>query len=187
MPPNEGTPAMTTTTVESDLALTRDDLNALHGADDVTLHLNRDGSYMRAYCRAYGQPPTFSRRQQVLYPEHHTQDSRMRTIATTASAVGYSVDGGSGWRWDPGSEGLRPSCFASVYDNDLHRSIFDTLRVGDTLHVSWTADNNNEPVRTAGLHVDNVHLIVNAGTSTRRRYLLAYSVCYDNSARMIRR
>lgn len=167
--------------------ITADDVAALRKAEAVTLHFSVHGSFLRAYLRSH--TGTFSRSEQIIFPQAGiTPSERVRTILCTSSASGHTVPGiTESWSYQPGSDRTVPACFYTMYDDETRRSIAATLRTGDTLHLSWTADNNNDAVRTASLHVDMVHLRVNPNTPKARKYLIGYQVGPDNSARMVRR
>jgi len=177
-----------TTTVQHDLSLTRDDITALRKATSFTLHTSAYGIGIKAYLRT--GTDTFSRTEQVIYPDTHMTHERARMIRTTAGISGHGHRTEPSWWWNsdsPDTGRPTPACFYSAYDETIMQTIWATLRPGDTLHLSWTADNNNDLTRDAGLHVDHVHLVVNRGTLKDRRYLVGYQCSADNSARMIRR
>lgn len=178
--------------------LTADDLTAARRADEVTLHLHKAASIVRLYTRGRGEPVIYSAAQQRLFADDtNFRDRRARDLAVSASAYGHGDDGGTGsWRWDAhgwsgGDQVDPPSCFYSAYARDEWATIAASLRVGDTLHLEWVADNNNGYSRDAGLHVDQVRLTAmpakRTATTQPRVWLIGWSVCQDNSARMVRR
>jgi hypothetical protein len=175
------------------VTLTGDDLAAMKVCEDVSLHLHDGRSYLRVYTRAYGDPPIFTAKQQRLFTVDMYSGTRGREIATTADAVGYgAADGTGGWRWESGNPDS-PACFYSAYQRDVWATIVRSLKVGDRLHVAWTADNNNGHSRAAGLHVDQVKLVAfperqpERGPQVRSTWHVGWSICEDNTARMIRR
>lgn len=179
--------------------LTAEDLTAMKRADEVSLHLHKGGSFVRLYVRGHGDPVVYTATQQRLYADDtNFSDRRARDLHVSASAMGYGKDDGStGWRWDSNNgwmDGERhdpPQCFYSAYDNDVWHTIAASLRAGDTLHLEWVADNNNGYSREAGLHVDEVRLRAVPERRTPRTLVrtwhLGWSVCQDNTARMVRR
>lgn len=174
------------------IPLNADDIAAMKMADTVSLHLNNHtGSLLRLHLRSYGEPVIYSKRQQQLFT--NTRDvitgERGRDIIPKAVAFGYDDgDDGRGWRWEEGQERI-PSCFDMISTNDAWFSIVRTLRVGDELTLQWSADNNNDLVREAGLHVDQVSLIVTPARekAPKNVWHLRTSVGRNNSARMIKR
>jgi hypothetical protein len=110
---------------------------------------------------------------------------RERRIDTLGATFGYG-NGDSSVAWNATD---RTSCFYMIHSALFSQewlTVTNALRVGDQLRLAFVADNNTETIRTAGLHIDNLHLDV---IRSRRpmRFLVAYSVSYDNSARMVRR
>lgn len=175
--------------------LTADDVAALRMADDVSFH-HRDGeAFIRVYIgRAGSNPPrVYSGREQRLFTETDSLVAdRTRTMPVPSHVHGHTnraaVDGPvSAW-----TERTYPSvaCYASPYGSARYSRKWATLagvlRVGDVISLAWTADNNTETLRTAGLHADELALLV-----SRRGKPLEFHVDYhvgpDNSARMIRR
>lgn len=180
--------------------LDTDDRFALKNADNWTLHCSPfHGSTIHAHARGgfASSERIWTPREQLVFNdtralEYGSRD-RMRVINVDTHAYGYGVNdaGERGFRWDP-SSGIdtMPSCFASDPSIDVRNTVAESLRNGDTLTLSWVADNNNQYVNAAGLHVDEVRLIVVRevkGTRKKHTYKLVTSVCQDNTARMIRR
>ena len=64
------------------------------------------------------------------------------------------------------------------------------LKVGDSLTLRWTADNNTGTLIDAGLHCDTLELLVRRTSKTGKHFIFTYhidtSICPDNTARMIR-
>lgn len=181
----------TTETAFPEHALTAEDLAAAKTADHFTAHLDTHGSFLRLYLRGSSNPAIFTVRQQRLFPDSSCVGDRMREIPATASAYSYDQADYPGWRWSTnegpsGSLERPPYCFYSKYANETWATIVRSLRVGDRLHLSWIGANNNEYLTEAGLYADEVRLVATSDKSTRT-WLLGYSVCADNSARMVRR
>jgi hypothetical protein len=83
--------------------------------------------------------------------------------------------------------GQRYTGFHLAYGyNDLMRTLVGRLQVGDTLGLVWRRDNNNDILRDAGLHGDEVMLVITKKTGKKETYLLDSSVYRDNSARAIK-
>jgi hypothetical protein len=61
------------------------------------------------------------------------------------------------------------------------------LRVGDTLSLSWAADNNTETISLHNLHADELTLIVRRAKGEPLHFVIARTVTPENSARMIQR
>lgn len=180
--------------------LTADDVAALRMAESYSFHTHSayNGSILRLYTNAPGavdDAVVFSKRQQVLFPEIHNKDTRARTLTIDGAASGYGENlGHGGWQWPSwtGSQVQEPTpeCFFSGYLKDQWRTIVRSLRVGTVLKIEWTADNNTEIARDAGLHLDEVRLIATTVTRTGSRrdvFNVGWATCRDNSARMIRR
>lgn len=78
------------------------------------------------------------------------------------------------------------SCYEYLPANEVWQTIVHQLRVGDEVILHWIKDNNNGYVEGAGLHHDELALIVRRGNKSFH-YLVTGSICQDNTARMIRR
>lgn len=170
--------------------LTMDDLAAMRAAEEVSLHLSKHGSFVRVYVRGRGEPAIFTVRQQRLFADDTMcLDRRVREIRASANAYGY----GSSWSWTwsggwmGGDRVDPPVCFHSLYVSEVWKTIASALRVGDTLRVSWVADNNNGYSNEVGLHVDQVKLVATSAKGRVSAWNLGWSLCQDNSARMVRR
>lgn len=75
----------------------------------------------------------------------------------------------------------RQGNFTSLHSGE---SVIRSLRAGDAVSFYWYPDaGTNENARDAGLHVDYLYLDVTRG-KRQSRYLVAVSVCPDNSVRM---
>lgn len=174
--------------------LTSEDLAALRMANEHSLHTTSHfkGSELHLYTRGTGNPVVFSKRQQVLFPETHTHNTRVRTIVIDGSAHGYGFNGNGsgGWRWPSWSGAHRqepfPECFFFGYQGDEWSTIVRTLRAGTVLKVMWTADNNTELAREANLHLDTVRLIATTGTRVDT-FNIGWAAGRNNTARMIQR
>lgn len=61
------------------------------------------------------------------------------------------------------------------------------IAAGDTLRLEWIRDNNNDLTRAAGLHVDELRIVITKKNGKRETYTVDVQVSLDNSARMIRK
>lgn len=66
-------------------------------------------------------------------------------------------------------------------------TVFATLRPGDRLDMGWARGNSTRNLEEAGLHRDELRLTVRRGEKWKRTFLVAVSVCPDNTARMTQR
>jgi hypothetical protein len=177
--------------------LTADDVAALKLANSFTLHthptLDRldgaPGSLLRVYVRADHQG-VYTTRQQILFPDFMYTGTRARDIIIGGSVKGYGPKlGAPGWAW-PLTWGEdkepAPQCFFSGYERDVWATITRAVRVGTLLKVEWTADNNTETSRDAGLHLDQVKLVAKTGKHVDH-WNIGWSACLDNTGRMVRR
>ncbi len=172
----------------SPFALTRDDITALKVADSVTFHIGDHFSGIRAHLDDTGRTRIYTRREQLLFAIADQYSGRAREIGADQSAMGYGgYTGGTNWAW-PSSRVRGVECFhmehGSSYDVEW-QSIVRLMRPGITLQLTWVADNNNDLVRAAGLHVDELSIGWGEGAG-KVRYQITRSVCADNSARMIK-
>ncbi len=180
--------------IDTEATLTPAGLAALKLAEEVTLHLNRDGSYMAARLRDHsygGEPRIYTAREQRLFPETATSLGRLRRIPTDVGVYVYGNEGSThdsgGWSYSGSEEReSRPGCFYTWHDRDLVATVAGVLRAGDHLRLTWIGSNNNGYLKDAGLHADQVALVVPRGHK-KLKFLLGVSVAQDNSARMIRR
>lgn len=170
--------------------LTSEDIAALRAADNVTFHHLRksDGPHsIRAYLRAYGEPPIYTARQQRLFPESFASYERMRSIAVESQASGYSTSGMGEWSTSYGAE-TDVRAFASVSTiNPSIRTMLGLLRAGDVITLEWVADNNTDALRDAGMHSDFLRLHVRGAKGRDLSFYVSGSVGPDNTARMVRR
>ena len=65
------------------------------------------------------------------------------------------------------------------------KTIVNFLRPNDYVTIYWRYDNNNQYEEKNGLHHDEVYLVVRRGKK-EFYFLFDYSVCEQNSARMLR-
>jgi hypothetical protein len=180
--------------------LTADDIAAFKLAETVVFTVNgRTGSRMRLGIESAREGNVFTAREQRLFQHpDRAPRGRERELNVSAHVNGYK-DGTTqtSWYWntDHDSWSQAPECFymshSAKYDHAL-QTVIASLRVGETLRLNWTADNNNDHVREAGLHVDQLELVValpeREGTPRRfRTYRITTAVCADNTARMIHR
>lgn len=147
--------------------LTADDLKALRMAD-ASVCFFTDGteeSYIRCSKKVKGDPY----RQEMDYQ---------------IQADGFINYYGSGSGTMKGRKAFgMVSC--PKYDA-VWQTVCAMLRVGDELTLKWTQSNNNQYVDDANLHVDDLRLCVKRGDKMYE-FFIEYSICPDNSARMIKR
>jgi hypothetical protein len=146
------------------------DLAALRKADAICFdHYTRDGIDVRAIRAIKRNEP--SERDPYAQDITHT--------VSVGSAVRAYESGGTSKTW---------TCFEMIHTPQYHdawQTIVSLLRVGDELTLFWEADNNSGYVNEAGLHHDQLSLVVQRG-SKRMTFKVRSSVCPDNTARMCR-
>lgn len=170
--------------------LTAADIAALKLADDVSMH-HRDGrGYLRAHMRGgYAEEPrVYTAAQQRTFPQADGND-RSREMEADSDIAGYGDDDGLEWSASIGN--AKPAAFHMIHNSDhslTWQTIVKLLRPGDEITLRWRAGNNNGYLREAGLHADDLYLRVRRGDTAREmEFLIARSVCRDNSARMVKR
>jgi hypothetical protein len=170
--------------------LTAADIAALKRADDVSMHYYDGRGCLRAHLRGgYAEEPrVFTAAQQRTFPLAGGSD-RTRDIEADTDIAGYGDDDGLHWSASVGD--AKPAAFHMIHDSDhslTWQTIVKLLRPGDEITLRWRAGNNNGYLREAGLHADDLHLRVRRGDTAREmEFLIARSVCQDNSARMVKR
>ncbi len=182
---------MTTTTAVA--ALDAEALAALRAADSLSFHTHDGRAFIRAY-RERGSGGVYTAREQRLFPDARDFAwSRFREIETNFFASGYG-DGSTSWSTGWGEGAPRLAAYASIsgkdYGDGTWPTIAQALRPGDTLSLSWVADNNSDVIRDAGLHTDRLTLRVTRGYGDKRKQYAFHvdeRTSLDNSARMIRR
>lgn len=70
--------------------------------------------------------------------------------------------------------------------NPVWTTIASLLRGGDELVLVWVAGNDSEVVREAGLHQDELMLLVHRGGKPKWTFLIDARTCPDNTARLVR-
>ena len=182
---------MSTTVVEI-APLTAEDVKALKKAEKIifryyqgnaTIEASLDGS------RFSGESDTriFTAAQQMIYPrtDGSMNADRVRIIHVEGGVSAYTVHS-SLRRGGEGSQAF--AWFPSAQYSDRWWTISSLLRVGDTLSLAFEADGySNGITREAGVHADTLTLRIRRQGAQRDLVLLVdVSVCYDNSARMVR-
>ena len=80
----------------------------------------------------------------------------------------------------------RLKCYSYVPAYMEHIKTFaEMLKVGDILTLEWIRDNNSQYLSHAGLHNDELQVVVVRGNK-RLCFKIESSICENNSARMIR-
>ena len=151
--------------------LTADDIKALKAADDVTFHTTvGESSVIRAHKRA-------------KLNDGWASNESYYDINVSDSWVDYGRSYGSN------GPGEYKYAFASVSSFDeVWHTIASLLRVGDSLWLHWVVDNNSETIEKAGLHSDELRLVVKRANAKQALvFTVDTSICPDNSARMVRR
>lgn len=163
---------------------TLDDVIALSNANSVAFHHHAGNAWITA-CISRS---TYSARDKTLFPEPGPAfGERGRVIACGSAIYGYTVDGHAACAWSH-RDSPNAECSYMVRSARFHepwKTVASLLRKGDRLTLSWTADNNTGVVR-AGLHADDLKLVIDRG-DWRMTFIIAHSVTPDDSARMVRR
>lgn len=153
--------------------LTALDLDALRSAYSV-MFVNRGGQGGHDYIRAIPESP---------------EPGGGDTVIAVAGAF-------STYRYSHAVDGSRPVSALAVHMNAQHLPAWQTivrlLQPEDSLMLSWVADvERNEYMRLAGLHHDQLKLLVYRGKATRLRgpdlltFDIAHVVCPDGTGRMV--
>lgn len=167
------------------MPITAEDIKALKLAEKLTLHsyINRETrerlSWLGITLEKYSfneTPVVFSKAEQLLFTDLILHDGTWRRRRVTADAVSFQQYGVSH---------DTPVAYASCSDAHL-RTLRSLLRVGDEVRLHFVADNNNDNVRNASLHVDEAWVVVARKGKTVAELLVDVSVCPDNTARMVR-
>lgn len=154
-------------------ALTKIDLNALHKADDLVVHLG--GRWADGLVRA------------IKRKDYNSTDP----FETDKEHVIESVEVGCEHfqARDAVEAGGQFCAHVSFYHNQqTHASaVVHTLRVGDEIKFSFYPDaHSNGYLAQHGLHGDVLYMVVRRKGKTVARWELAHSICANNSARMCR-
>jgi hypothetical protein len=166
--------------------LSSSDVHALRRADSVCFHTLPDGNARidaLLTTWAHPHPRIFTTAEQRLFPEPDHSDRRHR-IPVTGAIVGFNQEGHWYERGLPDA-----TAFAMVHAarlDDIWRTIAAFLRVGDVLTLRWRASNSNQYLREAGLHRDELRLVIRRGQRDWT-FLVDIATGPDNTARMIRR
>ncbi len=176
--------------------VTRDDIIALGTADGVSFHHGPDGAEIRGYLRTYGGSlRIYTAREQKLFPRTGNVDGERMSVLPVGSKMTGFNDGGGMWRGEDHPQARAFHTIGSARYDDDWRTVLDLLKTDDVLELHWRADNNTDITRNAGLHIDELRLLVHRnggkhaehGKGRTLSLLLDVSTGRDNSARMIRR
>lgn len=181
------------TSTVTDVALTKDDIVALRSADSITFHYGPENTRYVATCiRAHTRnrfetPVIWTAKEQRVFPEAGSGTDRVRVIMPEASVMsGYAGEhGGSYWHADAKPNAVAFDMIHSASGMEW-QTIVGLMRVGDTIHLAWSADNNNDNHRSVGFHCDELRLTIVHSETVSMTFLLTRSVGPHNSARMIR-
>lgn len=164
------------------VTLTADEAGLLRAAQYVELRYVDGGAYILAGVSAGRE---VSKRQDRLFPADEDGNRPPVRIAVRGEALGHRANGSVGWR-ETNAPKLAAEHVIEVADVDEHwAGAVSTLREGDRLTLMWVADRNTPELQAAGLHVDELHLVVGrekGGVS----FLLAYRIA-GKTGRMVRR
>lgn len=131
---------------------------------------------------AHPQPRIFTTAEQRLFPDTEHTDRRRR-IPVIAAVVGFDDDR----RWH--ERGLpAATAFHMIHAarlDDVWCSITAFLRARDLLTLHWRADNNNQHLRQAGLHRDELRLHLRRA-KRHWTFLIEAGAGPDTTTRMIR-
>jgi len=175
-----------TNTTAVDTALSADDVTALRIADSVTLHHGPPNtSYVATCIRAHmrggysGAPRIWTAKEQRLFPTvGGAETDRLREVTPERSTV-------SGYDWPAGTYPNVQAFHMLHHSTAEWQTIAGLMRAGDTLRVSWTADNNCEAIERVGFHADELRVAIHRNGRVMS-FLVTRSVGPDNTARMIR-
>jgi len=164
-----------TETTERVTVLTSADVKALRSADRLSFHLIDGQSIIRAHRDREHTATGFEDSVDIhaattltRYSGWLTTDADALARAPREAVVGFAFQG------------------SAQYNRDT-RTWLAALRTGDTLTLAWSADNNSETLRDAGLHADELRIVITGRkTGTSPTFLVEYGINPGNSARMIR-
>lgn len=174
--------------------LTGDDVAALRAAGVVSFHRYEGKAWISAsLADSYeGGARFYTGKEQRLFPERsHLGRARKLTVASRVRGYGRS-DGEAGW------DGRTHPMYAAFHM--IHTAQYDhawltvarLVRAGDALTLAWTADNNNDAIRQAGLCSDELHVVV--GRTVKGKpveppltFMIGRQVGRNDTARMVRR
>lgn len=168
---------------ETRYALTRTDIAALRKADLVSFHYNvrrtsDDGANDRVTVIRAHKRPTYAERERDPF----------------AREIVHEIDLGAANLHRVTNHGERHDGGWTAYESILSAQYVETwrtavrsLKVGETIMMHWTRDNNSETIRKAGLHVDELTISVGVQGKSARWYHIDTRITPDNTARMIQR
>lgn len=183
---------------EDSPVLTADDVAAMQDADSVSFHFYEGKFFVRCHMddSVTSTPRIYTAKQQRVFPFAESREyngviytDRERKIFVRGMCHGYT---GSLGMWTATPDNYpNATAFDMVHSARYApewRSIVSLLRPGHRFGILFTADNNTDTVREAGLHIDM--LSVHIGMPKQNRvlsFLLSVSTCKDNTARMVKR
>lgn len=164
--------------IEAIYALTAADLRKLRTADTISFHRSPDSSGIRV---SKDNPA----------PTGHT------TLWEHEIPCHSTIKACYGSYQPPNGKPLAEVAYCHYYlshGNNIHEpwhTIASLLKTGDRLELEWTRDAyTNGYQEKARLHGDRLQLVVHRGTGDRKKtllFLIAISICEDNTVRLIRR
>lgn len=170
------------------MGLTKLDLAALRKADSICFDHDRPRDRVNSQAGRIRCIKRLTEKQQLQDP--YGGDERTYTI-NVDSRISICGNYDSAEEKRELQEKLR--AFEMIYAGDFYpkvQTIISNLRVNDVISLKWIMDNNNDYVKNAGLHKDDLVIEVNRDGKQkvkRLEFLVHSSVCEDNSARMIKR
>lgn len=177
------------TEIVTAVELSADDVRALRTADTVSFHYYDGRGYIQLTIdgERSGTLRVLSVADQRAFPQRVDMSAeRRRMIDVTTEILGYGADGWTGWSHETEPRAAAFEMVHAAQYSDVWTTLASLIRKGDRLTLKWTADNNTDITRNAGLHSDHLQLIIVRGDA-RLTFNLVTAVRLDNSARMIRR
>jgi hypothetical protein len=153
--------------------LTKADIQALRKSDYGVCFYHRAGTRDEGLIRAS------SRRK-----DGSSDDEREHRIELTSRIKSYEHH----YHDEPAAED-ELDAFHMIHSptwSESWQTIAGLLRVGDSIVIHWIRGNNTDYLRGVGLSADELRLHVSRGPKRGFTFLVAYSVCPPNTARMTR-
>jgi hypothetical protein len=148
------------------LVLDDDAVAALRCCDAVDFHHTKAVRFIRATLDAIPSSRVYTSREQRLFPEVRDTGAgdRARIIPVVSSVHGFSErNDGETWTRDEARDVTCSALISSAHLNPLWPTLAATIRRGDVLHLLWTANDDTELLRSAGLRQDYLRLRVIRG------------------------
>lgn len=164
------------------LSLTSDDIAALRAAEAVQFRRDCDGeSCLKPTLQGTwdaDRPRIYTAREQRLFPHvSRVSGDRYRKIMVASDV-----------RIVMGGDTTHAQCrhdVRSAGSNDEWRTVARLLRPGDRVELRWKAGNDYPLITDAGLHRDELRMVLHRATNSPV-FLIDAVVCADDTASMIR-